>query len=268
MDLPGLEDQDFLVIRQLMSRISGINIAPHKRQLVEGRLMKRLRELSCDTFSEYVQLLQAPTQEEERRLAVDLLTTNETFFFREEGHFHYLRRWMEGHQGLPLRIWSAACSSGEEIFSLAMLLQEVRPAGGWELMGSDLCRHVLAKAQQGIYPLSRAKGIPEEWLKRYCLKGVGQHDGYLQVASSLRSRVQFRCINLNEPLPQEMGMFDVIFLRNILIYFDMPAKQAILTRIAHHLKPNGLLFIGHSESLQGLSLPFVACDTAVYCRSP
>lgn len=149
-----------------------------------------------------------------------------------------------------------------------MLLQEVRPAGGWELMGSDLCRHVLAKAQQGIYPLSRAKGIPEEWLKRYCLKGVGQHDGYLQVASSLRSRVQFRCINLNEPLPQEMGMFDVIFLRNILIYFDMPAKQAILTRIAHHLKPNGLLFIGHSESLQGLSLPFVACDSAVYCRSP
>ncbi|MGL4207671.1 MAG: CheR family methyltransferase [Aeromonadaceae bacterium] len=268
MNTPELSEPDFLEIRELMSRVSGIKMAPHKRQLVAGRLLKRLREHACDSFHEYVQILKAPTSEEERRLAVDLLTTNETFFFREEGHFRYLGRWLEGRTTLPLRVWSAACSSGEEIYSLAMVLQEARPAGGWELLGSDLCRHVLAKAQQGIYPMSRAQGIPEAWLKRYCLKGVGEQEGYLQVASTLRSRVQFSCINLNESLPLEIGMFDVIFLRNILIYFDMPAKQAILARIAQRLKPDGLLFIGHSESLQGLALPLIPCDSAVYCRSP
>ena len=268
MNAPELSEQDFLVIRELMSRVSGIKMAHHKRQLVAGRLLKRLREHACHSFHDYVQILAQPSNEEERRLAVDLLTTNETFFFREEGHFHYLGRWLEGRPNLPLRVWSAACSSGEEIYSLAMVLQEARAADRWELLGSDLCRHVLAKAQRGVYPMSRAQGIPEAWLKRYCLKGVGEQEGYLQVASSLRNRVQFSCINLNETLPQGLGMFDVIFLRNILIYFDMPAKQAILSRLVQHLKPNGLLFIGHSESLQGLSLPLVSCDSAVYCRSP
>lgn len=267
MDFPELADSDFQVIRSLMERVSGITMASHKRQLVAGRLMKRLRVLNCSSFAEYVSLLVSPGSDEERRLAVDLLTTNETFFFREEAHFHVLQKWLKDFSGSQLKVWSAACSSGEEVYSLAMVLQEARLSCPWQLFGSDICRHALNSAMQAIYPMSRCSGIPEEFKKRYCLKGIGDMDGYLQMSNSLRSQVSFRCINLNEALPADMASFDVIFLRNMLIYFDMPAKQTILEKICSRLKMNGLLFIGHSESINGLSLPLTALGSAVYRRS-
>ena len=267
MDFPELAESDFQAIRTLMARISGITMASHKRQLVAGRLMKRLRALSFNSFSEYVAFLVAPMNEEERRLAVDLLTTNETFFFREEGHFRLLEKWLQSYSGTSLKIWSAACSSGEEVYSLAMVLQEARLPCPWQLSGSDLCRHALNSATQGIYPMSRCTGIPDEYLKRYCLKGVGEMEGYLQITPLLRNQVSFHCINLNEPLPADMTSFDVIFLRNMLIYFDMDAKQSILERICSRLKMGGLLFIGHSDSINGLSLPLTALGSAVYRRS-
>lgn len=148
-----------------------------------------------------------------------------------------------------------------------MLLDSLLPcSNSWSLVGSDLCRHVLETAQSGIYPLSRAKAIPEEMLRKYCLKGVGSMDGYLQIQALLRQRVSFRCINLNDALPHDMPMFDVIFLRNILIYFDQTGKRELVSRVISRLQPGGYLFIGHSESLYGLNLPLTSCGSAVYYK--
>lgn len=266
MEFPALTESEFVQIRDLMSQVSGITLADHKRQLVAGRLMKRLRALACASFGEYVTYLLAPEHQEERRLAVDLLTTNETYFFREDAHFQALRQWLSARSRQPLRLWSAACSTGEELYSLAMVLMDARPDGHWQLLGSDLCRHALQSAESGVYPLSRAEGIPEVWKKRFCLKGVGEMAGYLQVSAELRRRVSLHCINLNAPLPSGWGDFDVIFLRNMLIYFDMAGKRRIVERLLAHLSPEGLLFVGHAESLQGLDLPLVSHGSAIYRR--
>ena len=221
-----------------MADISGIQMATHKRALVSGRIMKRLRILQLDSFSDYVVLLKNPQQQEERRIAVDLLTTNETFFFREKPHFDLLLKLLKQHPRRPLRLWSAACSSGEEVYSLAMTLNEGLEQGThWEIIGSDLCRQALDKAKQAIYPLQRTENLPTEWL------------------------------NLNIPLPPTLGCFDIIFLRNMLIYFDPKTKQQILERIIAQLKPGGLLFVGHSEGLHGINLPVTAYAPAVYRKT-
>ena len=236
--LPSLNEYDFNMIRHLMADISGIQMATHKRALVSGRLMKRLRILQLDSFSDYVALLKNPQQQEERRIAVDLLTTNETFFFREKPHFDLLLKLLKQHPRRPLRLWSAACSSGEEVYSLAMTLNEGLEQGThWEIIGSDLCRQALDKAKQAIYPLQRTENLPTEWL------------------------------NLNIPLPPTLGCFDIIFLRNMLIYFDPKTKQQILERIIAQLKPGGLLFVGHSEGLHGINLPVTAYAPAVYRKT-
>ena len=236
--LPSLNEHDFNIISHLMADISGIQMATHKRALVSGRLMKRLRILQLDSFSDYVALLKNPQQQEERRIAVDLVTTNETFFFREKPHFDLLLKLLKQHPRRPLRLWSAACSSGEEVYSLAMTLNEGLEQGThWEIIGSDLCRQALDKAKQAIYPLQRTENLPTEWL------------------------------NLNIPLPPTLGCFDIIFLRNMLIYFDPKTKQQILERIIAQLKPGGLLFVGHSEGLHGINLPVTAYAPAVYRKT-
>jgi chemotaxis protein methyltransferase CheR len=236
--LPSLNEHDFNIISHLMADISGIQMATHKRALVSGRLMKRLRILQLDSFSDYVALLKNPQQQEERRIAVDLLTTNETFFFREKPHFDLLLKLLKQHPRRPLRLWSTACSSGEEVYSLAMTLNEGLEQGThWEIIGSDLCRQALDKAKQAIYPLQRTENLPTEWL------------------------------NLNIPLPPTLGCFDIIFLRNMLIYFDPKTKQQILERIIAQLKPGGLLFVGHSEGLHGINLPVTAYAPAVYRKT-
>ena len=236
--LPSLNEHDFNIISHLMADISGIQMAAHKRALVSGRLMKRLRILQLDSFSDYVALLKNPQQQEERRIAVDLLTTNETFFFREKPHFDLLLKLLKQHPRRPLRLWSAACSSGEEVYSLAMTLNEGLEQGThWEIIGSDLCRQALDKAKQAIYPLQRTENLPTEWL------------------------------NLNIPLPPTLGCFDIIFLRNMLIYFDPKTKQQILERIIAQLKPGGLLFVGHSEGLHSINLPVTSYAPAVYRKT-
>lgn len=263
--LPVLSDQDFHKIRTMMADFSGIQMADHKKALVAGRLMKRLKALRLGSFHDYVVLLQSPAHQEERRLAIDLLTTNETFFFREKSHFDYLLNLLQKNPTRPTRIWSAACSSGEEVYSLAMTLQEgLSHHTAWDVVGSDIARPVLEKAERAIYPMQQSSQIPHDWLVRYCLRGIQQQDGFFCIQPSLTQHVSFRCINLNQPIPEEIGMFDIIFLRNMLIYFDFQAKQAILTRILTRLKPGGLLFVSHSEGLHGLKLPVTPFANAVY----
>jgi len=251
--------KDFIYAR------SGIDLGNDKHSLVTSRLGKRLRHYSFSTFREYFTFLESPTNSDEQQVAIDLLTTNETYFFREPKHFTFLEKnflptW---NKAKGLRIWSAASSSGEEAYSIAMLLDDMLGERTWEVFGSDISIRVLQKAQQGLYLLHRIDGIPKEYLRKYCLKGTGEHEGSLLVERRLRDRVSFSQVNLTEPLG-EVGEFEIIFLRNVLIYFDTPTKKYIIKQLVEKLRPGGYLFVGHSESLKGIHDELESVVPAVY----
>ena len=257
-----LADADYRRIQTFLQKEAGITFGPAKKPLVMGRLGKRLLARECGSYAAYLRLLDSDATE--RQQAVDLLTTNETYFFREAKHFAFLSeqiipQW--AHQS-ELRIWSAACSSGEEPYSIAMVLAERRKRG-WEILASDLSTRVLAAAAQGAYPMDRAEKIPKAYLKRYCLRGVGRQEGSFTIVPELRKSVKFSQINLNHPLPA-VGNFDVIFLRNMLIYFDLSAKKAICLRLLAQLRPGGYFLVGHSESLNGIVDGLRLVQPAVY----
>ena len=228
--LPVLGEQEFSRLQTLMSSASGIHLASNKRSLVAGRLMKRLRHYHLDNYRDYLHLIERPTHSRERRLVIDLLTTNETYFFREFPHFEFLGQWLGRRKG-PLRLWSAACSSGEEPYSLAMTAAEHTRGNEWSVLGSDLSQSMLGIAEQGIYDMAQARYFPEGWLQRYCLCGVGEMAGRMRMITSLRERLRFRPINLIQSLPTDLGLFDVIFLRNLLTYFSQDEKQRVVHRL-------------------------------------
>ncbi|HNI49572.1 MAG TPA: protein-glutamate O-methyltransferase CheR [Zoogloea sp.] len=264
---PGpLAEREFHLFRTLMHRHAGISLSDAKRQLVAGRLAKRLRQLELDSYASYFRLLERNTAE--RQTAVDLLTTNETYFFREPKHFDFLREHilpeLKGHS--PLRVWSAACSSGEEPFTLAMVMAETLGNRPWEIVASDLSTRVLEAAREGRYTLADAEGIPRPLLVRYGLRGVGSQEGSFLFKPDLRKRIQFRQINLNTVLP-DLGLFDVIFLRNVMIYFDMDTKVQVVKRVLAQLRPGGYLFLSHSENLNGVSDAVKSVRPSVY-RKP
>lgn len=245
-----IREGEFRLFQRFMLERAGITLAPSKKALVSGRLAKRLKTCGCASFAAYFELLQRDP--EERQCALDLLTTNETYFFREPRHFDFLRDGLlrQLPADRPFRAWSAACSSGEEVYSLAMVLAD-SPVSDWSVLGSDLNTQVLEKARSGHYGLTRTEGIPRELLHRYCLKGKGRQAGTFLIGRELRSRVDFRQINLNAALPP-VGPFDVIFLRNVMIYFSAATKGEVVRRVLGALNPGGMFFIGHSESLNGI----------------
>ena len=263
LTLPKLAEHEFRRLQKLMAEASGIQLAPNKLPLVAGRLMKRLRHYRLGSYADYLQLLDNPLFIKERRLVVDLLTTNETYFFREHPHFDFFGEWLARQRG-PQKIWSAACSSGEEPYSLAMVASENARAQDWSIVASDLSQSMLARARDGIYDMAQAKYFPEGWLKRYCLNGVGDMSGRFRVQAALRERITLREINLTQPLPEALGPFDVIFLRNVLIYFNNEEKQRIVRRLITQLRVGGLLFIGHAESIHGFDLPMRLTCPSVY----
>jgi chemotaxis protein methyltransferase CheR len=248
----ALNDREFELYSDMIFDIAGISLTPAKKALIAGRLGKRLRFYGLHSYHDYFQLLNAPENRDELQVAVNLLTTNETYFFREIKHFEFLRNEVLSKrlQGRPFRIWSAASSSGEEAYSIAMLLADCLGEAPWEILASDISTQVLDVARKGIYPLTRTKDIPPQYLKRYCLKGTGAYEGKLLVNQKLRDRVEFRQLNLNENLP-DLGRFDAIFLRNVLIYFNQETKRQVVQRLLPLLKPDGCFLIGHSETLHG-----------------
>lgn len=266
MDPMSISDRDFASFQQLLHRLTGIHLAEHKKPLLCGRLAKRLKNRGLSGYGEYYRLL-ADGDAAELETCINLLTTNETCFFREAGHFDYLRRQLlAGGRGRPLRVWSAACSSGEEPYTLAMVLADsLGLSAPWEILASDLSTAVLEKAVEGIYPLAAAEDIPPLLLQRYCLKGIGAAAGSFAIDRPLRERVAFARINLNQSLPA-LGAFDVIFLRNVMIYFPAAVKQAVVGRLTACLKPGGHLFIGHSESINGLSDELLPVQPTIYRR--
>jgi len=249
MDI-AITDQEFGRFQRFIHDVAGIRMSDAKKALVSSRLMKRVHVRALHSFGAYYDLIASGADPVELQTAVDLLTTNETYFFREPKHFDFLRHLLDERGAAPgtFRVWSAASSSGEEAFSTAMLLADCLGERSWEILGSDLSAQVLARAKTGHYVDERACHIPREYLRRYCLKGVGPQAGTLMVAAELRARVQFRQINLMQPLP-DIGMFDVIFLRNVMIYFDDDTKRRVVTRLLDALAPGGHLLIGHSETI-------------------
>ncbi|WP_258867977.1 protein-glutamate O-methyltransferase CheR [Alkalilimnicola ehrlichii] len=234
----SISDSEFRLFQRFMFETAGVGLAPSKRALVAGRLSKRARQLGYRSFRDYYQ--QIKEDKEERQRVVDALTTNETYFFREPAHFDFLRqRAVGGVRGSrAFRAWSAASSSGEEVYSIAMTLADTLGDRAWEVLGTDINSEVLRKARIGHYPMNRIDGVPAEYLRRFCLKGKGRQQGTFLVKRELRERVTFRQLNLNQALPR-LGRFDVIFLRNVMIYFPQEIKCAVMARVRSLLAPGG-----------------------------
>ncbi len=249
-----LSDRDFANFQRFIHAAAGITLSPGKKALVSGRLARRLHPCRVTSYAQYHDLLVGGTAPAEVQIAVDLLTTNETYFFREPKHFDLLRQLALAAraQRQPFRVWSAASSSGEEAYSIAMVLADCLGDAGWEVLGSDISLSVLKKARTGHYPMERGRHISPSYLKRFCLKGIAAEQGTLLVGRATRSRVQFIQVNLNAQLPQ-LGLFDVIFLRNVMIYFNGDTKRGVVERVLAQLKTGGHFCIGHAETLNDIS---------------
>jgi chemotaxis protein methyltransferase CheR len=262
---PALLLHEFNWIKDYLYQHAGIVLNNNKQALVIGRLEKRLRHHGFSSYSEYFRLLGKPGFEQETLMAIDLLTTNETYFFREPKHFEFIKNQIfSAHPpGKPLRFWSAASSSGEEAYTLAMLAAESAKRLQWEIIGTDISTRMLQKASSGLYPMHAAEKIPAPLLKKYCLKGSGEFDGFFLIDGALRKQVNFMRANLIEQLP-DLGSFDVIFLRNVMIYFDIPTKTKLVERIQKYLHPGGYFIISHSESLNGLNSKLEMISPSIY----
>jgi chemotaxis protein methyltransferase CheR len=268
MNMLSISDQEFTQFQRFIFDAAGITLSSSKKALVSGRLAKRLQHCQLGSYGAYFKLLMSGNEPGEVQTAVDLLTTNETYFFRESKHFDFLREQALAAAGRsqPFRVWSAASSSGEEAYSIAMVLADCLGATPWEVVGSDISSRVLQGACAGHYPLQRTQHIPAAYLRRFCLKGTGAQDGTLLIERSLRSKVRFVQVNLNAALP-ELGLFDVVFLRNVMIYFNDVTKRQVVARVLSQLKPGGHFFIGHSESLNDITNAVQSLAPSIY-RKP
>jgi chemotaxis protein methyltransferase CheR len=264
-NLATISDQEFGQFQRFIYETAGISLSSAKKALVCARLGKRVERHGLPSYAAYFRLLESGEAPDEVQVAVDSLTTNETYFFREPKHFDWLRSVAsaEPRRTQPFRVWSAASSSGEEAYSIAMVLADCLGNAKWEVVGSDVSARVLSRARAAHYSMDRAKNIPEAYLKRFCMKGIGEQQGTLLVQRELRERVRFCQVNLNAALPK-LGTFDVIFLRNVMIYFNDDTKRQVVTRLLALLKSNGSFLIGHSETLHGITQALQAVAPAIY----
>lgn len=260
-----LTNSDFRRIQAFLYKVSGIHLSDSKRTLVNSRLSSRLRALSLNSFNDYFDIAMNPNNLSERTLMVDALTTNETYFFREPDHFTFLHNLVSKHrEKASWKIWSGASSSGEEIYSIAMVMADVLCFNrDWLVKGTDLSTKVLNMAALGHYPLERNGGISPERLKKYCLKGVGEQNGTFLIDPSVQKRCQFSQQNLIDSCDR-LGMFDVIFLRNVMIYFNAESKQRVLNNVLRQLKPGGYFLISHTESLMNTQHSLSQVSPSIY----
>jgi len=263
-----LKDAEFIKFQQWLHKTAGINLSPAKKSLVSARLFKRVKLYQLHSYAEYFALIMSDKVPTELQVALDLLTTNETYFFREPRHFEFLQQTIlpAASAQWPFRVWSAASSSGEETYSLAMVLANHFADKDWQLLGSDISSQVLEKARAGHYPLTRVENIPRPLLQSYCLKGIGQQQGTFLVCRQLRDKVEFRQINLIEPFP-DIGLFDVIFLRNVMIYFDLETKRKVVANMLPLLRPDGYFIVSLSESLNGVTEKLRLVSPSIYQKS-
>ena len=267
-------DRDFDRVAKLVGEHSGIVLSSAKHQMVYSRLTRRLRALGLSDFSRYLKLVKDDVDGELVNF-VNAMTTNLTAFFREAHHFDYLanttlpRIMRDNANSRQIRIWSAGCSTGEEPYSIATVVRETIPAGsGWDIkiLATDLDSNVLSTAANGVYTSERVAGLSPQRLKRWFLKGKNDKDGMVRVKSELRDLITFQQLNLMDSWPIK-GPFDLIFCRNVVIYFNKETQRTLMERYANIMKPEANLFIGHSESLFKVSDRFKLIGNTIYQRT-
>jgi chemotaxis protein methyltransferase CheR len=274
---PVLGDREFAFLREFVLQHCGIALGEQKRQLVQGRLLRRLRALGLKEFAGYCELLRSDPEAELGDLA-SAISTNVTSFFRESHHYDLLEQtllpqWLaeKRRSGERLRIWSAGCSTGEEPYALAMVLAEAleKHGGGVDarILATDLSPQALAGAREGVYAIDKLGGVSAERRRRWFLRGEGSYAGLACVHPRLRELVTIQPLNLLHEWPMS-GPFDAIFCRNVVIYFDKPTKERLFRRYAGMLVPEGYLFLGHSESMHGLNDDFALVGRTVYRKKP
>lgn len=277
--MDNLNSQDFQALASFIQDFTGIRMPAGKKTMLEGRLRKRVRALGLGSLDEYCHLLfRDGLMEAERTSLVNAVTTNKTDFLREAEHFNLLRQqilpqWMDGPERIgisrPLRTWSAACSSGAEPYTLAMLFDDISLSARQirhEILATDISTEILDKAKRAIYPAEMLAPVPPDWQKRYFLRSRQTASPTVRLVPKIRQAVHFGYLNLMEPQYPLPNSMDLIFCRNILIYFNKQTQQQVLSRLCRHLRPGGVLFISHTESVAGMDLPVHPLTTSVFVR--
>lgn len=256
---------DFERVRKLIHQYAGISLSPVKKDMVYSRLARRLRALGKSSFNDYLDIL-TPGKGDEWEKFVNSLTTNLTSFFREPHHFPILAEHLRKISGRPIKIWCSAASTGEEPYSIAMTVIETLGAevNNVSIIASDLDTNVLATARKGVYGMERLERLSAERLRRFFLRGTGSQEGFAAVRPEVKRLVEFRQINLLDNSYAVPSPVDVMFCRNVMIYFDKPTQYKILSRFAPMLQPDGLLFAGHSESFLHAANLFRSQGKTVY----
>jgi chemotaxis protein methyltransferase CheR len=268
---PGKAGGAFERIRGIMYRISGVNLTDSKEELIRSRIGKRVRAMGCESFAQYVDFVESEEGREELGRMVDALTTNKTSFFREEPHFVFLREIALPAllaRGERIRFWSAGCSSGEEPYSLAILLLEAVPNIGLRdvrILATDISRNMLGRAQEGVYGKGQVKEIPPGLRSRHFdpIQAGSREEPRFKVRREVMDLVAFSHLNLMRPWPMK-GPFDVILCRNVMIYLDRPTREHLVRRFTDLLPSGGYLMVGHSESLNGIGHGLRYVQPAVY----
>ena len=274
-----INTHDFQQLSSLIYDELGIKMPESKSTMLTGRLSRRLRALGMASFAQYCEFLFSPRGlQEEMVHLINAVTTNKTDFFREPSHFSYLveralptlQAEFQLHLRRPLRIWSAGCSTGEEPYTLAMVLaevQETRPAFRYEIIATDISTRVLEVARRAVYPMERIEPIAPLYRKKYLLRGRDKNNPEIRIASELRKKIRFGRLNFmvdDFALPE---VVDIIFCRNVIIYFDKATQEQLMNKFSRYLNRGGYLFLGHSESLHGYETPFVQVAPTIY-RKP
>jgi chemotaxis protein methyltransferase CheR len=269
-------ERDFQTISRLVYETCGIHLHMGKRELVRARLAKLLRQGRFDSFADYIHHVEQDTSGQELIQLIDAISTNLTSFFRENDHFVYLQNEYlsaclarkHEQRSYRLRVWSAGCSSGEEPYTIGIVLSEVLPSDRpWDvkILATDISTRVLGIAREGVYDEQKVKSVPKLLKQRYLHRQPGSTDRMYQVSDSLKDMILFRRLNLQEPWPVK-GPIDVIFCRNVMIYFDKQTQQRLIERFWEVLAPGGVLFTGHSESLTGIAHSFKYVQPTIYSK--
>jgi chemotaxis protein methyltransferase CheR len=270
-----LSGRDFNRLSAFIYQEAGIRLGPEKRTMLEARLKRRLRSLNVESYKRYCEYLFTPEGRSDELVPfLDVVTTNKTDFFREPGHFTFLSgqalpEMAARAEGRPLLVWSAGCSSGEEPYTLAMVLSEyaeTHPGFRFRILATDISTQVLEKAQLGIYAAEGVEPVAPALRRKYLMRSRERGSNQVRVVPELRRLIEFRRLNFMDANYGLAGQADAIFCRNVIIYFDRATQEAILQKLARQLVPHGYLFVGHSETLHDMQLPLTAIGPALYRR--
>lgn len=256
----SITDSQFRKLSDIVYRTSGINLSSNKINLLKARLAKRLRSTKTSNVSDYIRLIE--NDNDEFRMFIDGITTNHTYFFRENRHCEFLVETMNRSE--HLRIWSAASSSGEEAYSIAIQLME--SSFNFSIFASDISDTILDTAKRGVYPIERTRAVPEHLLRRYFQKGINSSEGYVRVRDNVKNHVTFGKYNLVTETPPS-SEYHIIFCRNVMIYFDLITKQKVMDNMIKALKQGGFFIFGQSESMVGIKTSLTTVSPSIYRKN-